>query len=116
MSCIRPPRRVKRAASPTTTSTDSNSLIVAGVGNNPSNMGRRNYKTNFAPRFGLSYRFDEKTVIHTERFKVKFRAESYNFTNTGFGKLTFGQITSAGIGNSADGGSRNIQFGLRLLF
>ncbi|MSV32791.1 MAG: TonB-dependent receptor [Bryobacterales bacterium] len=44
---------------------DTNSLIVAGVGNNPSNMGRKNYYTNFAPRFGISYRFDEKTVIRT---------------------------------------------------
>lgn len=60
----------------------------------------------------------------TERWKVEFRAESYNFTNTpqypnpdgGFGNATFGQITNAGIGNSADGGSRQIQFGIRVLF
>ena len=60
----------------------------------------------------------------TERFKLEFRAESYNFTNTpqypnpdgGFGNATFGQITSASIGSSADGGSRSIQLGLRLLF
>lgn len=60
----------------------------------------------------------------TERFTVEFRAESFNFTNTpqypnpdgGFGNATFGQITNAGIGSSADGGSRQIQFGLRILF
>jgi hypothetical protein len=60
----------------------------------------------------------------TERWKVEFRAESYNFTNTpqypnpdgGFGNATFGQITNAGIANSADGGSRQIQFGIRVLF
>jgi hypothetical protein len=60
----------------------------------------------------------------TERWKIEFRAESYNFTNTpqypnpdgGFGNATFGQITSAGIANSADGGSRQIQFGIRVLF
>ena len=34
----------------------------------------------------------------------------------GFGNATFGQITNAAIGNSADGGSRQIQLGLRLLF
>ncbi len=59
-----------------------------------------------------------------ERFTLEFRAESYNFTNTpqypnpdgGFGNATFGQITNAGIGSSADGGSRQIQFGFRLLF
>lgn len=43
----------------------TNSLIVAGVGNNPSNMGRKNYKGNFAPRLGISYRMNEKTVIRT---------------------------------------------------
>lgn len=44
---------------------ESNSLIVAGVGNNPSNLGRKNYLTNFAPRIGLSYRLNEKTVIRS---------------------------------------------------
>jgi hypothetical protein len=65
-----------------------------------------------------------RRFVISERFKVEFRAESFNFTNTpqypnpdgGFGNATFGQITSAGIGNSADGGSRQIQFGLRLMF
>jgi hypothetical protein len=60
----------------------------------------------------------------TERFTVEIRAESFNFTNTpqypnpdgGFGTATFGQITNADIGSSADGGSRQIQFGLRILF
>ena len=60
----------------------------------------------------------------SERFTVELRAESFNFTNTpqypnpdgGFGNATFGQITNAGIGSSADGGSRQIQFGLRLQF
>ena len=59
-----------------------------------------------------------------ERYTVEIRAESFNFTNTpqypnpdgGFGNANFGQITNAGIGSSADGGSRQIQFGLRFLF
>lgn len=59
-----------------------------------------------------------------ERLTFEVRAESFNFTNTpqypnpdgGFGNATFGQITNAGIGNSADGGSRQMQFGLRILF
>ncbi len=41
----------------------TNSLEVAGVGNVPMNLGRTNYKTNFAPRFGMAYRYNEKTVI-----------------------------------------------------
>lgn len=43
----------------------TNSLIVAGVGNNPSNLGRKNYLTNFAPRVGISYRLNDKTVIRS---------------------------------------------------
>ncbi len=60
----------------------------------------------------------------SERFTAELRAESFNFTNTpqypnpdgGFGNANFGQITNAGIGSSADAGSRQIQFGFRLLF
>lgn len=59
-----------------------------------------------------------------ERWTVEIRAESFNFTNTpqypnpdgGLGNATFGQITNAGIGSSADGGSRQVQMGLRILF
>src|SRR5262245_35764340 len=42
---------------------ENNSLELAGVGDIPSNMGRETNYKNFAPRFGLAYRFDEKTVI-----------------------------------------------------
>jgi hypothetical protein len=38
-------------------------LEVAGVGNIPMNLGRKLYKTSFAPRFGMAYRFNEKTVF-----------------------------------------------------
>jgi len=41
----------------------TNSLSVSGFGNVPNNLGRINYKTSFAPRFGLAYRYNEKTVI-----------------------------------------------------
>jgi hypothetical protein len=41
----------------------TNSLEVAGVGQNPLNMGRQNFKTSFAPRFGAAYRYNDKTVF-----------------------------------------------------
>jgi hypothetical protein len=41
----------------------TNSLVVAGFGNNPMNLGRKTYYTDFAPRLGLSYRLNPKTVI-----------------------------------------------------
>ena len=42
---------------------DTNTLIVAGYGGNPMNLGRKTYYTNFAPRFGAAYRFNTKTVL-----------------------------------------------------
>lgn len=43
----------------------NNSLRIAGVGSVPSDLGlNKNYR-NFAPRIGLAYRMNEKTVIRT---------------------------------------------------
>ncbi len=42
---------------------ETNTLIVAGYGNNPMNLGRKTYYTNFAPRLGMAYRFDSRTVL-----------------------------------------------------
>lgn len=41
----------------------NNTLVVAGYGGNPMNLGRKTYYTNFAPRLGIAYRFDSKTVL-----------------------------------------------------
>ncbi len=41
----------------------TNNLLVAGYGNNPMNMGRKTYYTGFAPRVGMAYRMDPKTVV-----------------------------------------------------
>jgi len=50
----------------------TNSLVVAGFGNNPMNLGRKTYYTDFAPRLGLSYRLDTKTVIRAGMGSVGF--------------------------------------------
>lgn len=42
---------------------DTNRLIITGVGKNPNDLGRTIYTTDFAPRFGVSYRVNEKTVL-----------------------------------------------------
>ena len=43
----------------------NNQLVMAGLGNNPMNLGMNtNYKY-FAPRLGISYRLSDKTVIRT---------------------------------------------------
>ena len=36
---------------------------MAGYGNNPMNLGRKTYYTGFAPRVGVAYRFNAKTVL-----------------------------------------------------
>ncbi|HYM12790.1 MAG TPA: carboxypeptidase-like regulatory domain-containing protein, partial [Bryobacterales bacterium] len=41
----------------------TNSLIIAGIGNNPSNLGLQVHYHDFAPRFGAAYRLNEKTVF-----------------------------------------------------
>lgn len=40
-----------------------NTLVIAGVGGNPSNLGMVKRYKNFAPRFGAAYRVTDKTVI-----------------------------------------------------
>ncbi len=43
----------------------NNTLVIAGVGNNPSNLGMKTRYTDFAPRLGVAYRLSEKTVIRS---------------------------------------------------
>jgi hypothetical protein len=41
----------------------NNSLVLAGIGSNPMNLGRNSSFRYFAPRFGAAYRLTEKTVF-----------------------------------------------------
>src|SRR5215471_14000116 len=41
----------------------NNTLVVAGIGGNPDNLGRETYYHYFAPRAGLAYRLQENTVV-----------------------------------------------------
>jgi outer membrane receptor protein involved in Fe transport len=41
----------------------NNTLVIAGVGGNPSDLGMVTRYKNFAPRIGFAYRLTEKTVI-----------------------------------------------------
>ena len=42
---------------------NTNSVILGGIGGQPANAGTTASKTQFAPRFGLAYRLNEKTVL-----------------------------------------------------
>ncbi len=41
----------------------NNSLVIAGVGGNPSNLGMKTRYNYFAPRIGAAYRVTDKTVV-----------------------------------------------------
>jgi len=78
---------------------ETNSLVVAGIGSNPSNLGMQTNYKNFAPRWGLAYRFTEKTVVRAG-FGISFEpypdnTYAYNFPvrqNNAFNSLnSFGQ-------------------------
>src|SRR5271170_3516290 len=44
-------------------SPSTHSLVIAGLGNNPSNLGLNTRYTYFAPRLGFAYRATEQTVV-----------------------------------------------------
>ena len=41
----------------------NNTLLLAGLGDNPMDMGVKNYKRNVYPRIGISWRLNDKTVL-----------------------------------------------------
>jgi hypothetical protein len=43
----------------------NNTLVIAGIGGNPSDLGLQRHFKDFAPRVGIAYRLNEKTVLRT---------------------------------------------------
>lgn len=78
----------------------TNTLVIAGVGGNPSNLGMANRLRYFAPRLGIAYRLTQSTVIRAgfgisytpfpdnkyayDNYPVKGN-NAYNPTGTGYG-------------------------------
>jgi Carboxypeptidase regulatory-like domain len=58
-----PPATPKSAGGFSNYDPTTNSLVIAGVGSNPSNLGLQTKYTYFAPRLGFAYRATEQTVI-----------------------------------------------------
>jgi len=58
-----PPAVPKNAGGFSNYDPTTNSLVIAGVGGNPSNLGLQTRYHYFAPRTGFAYRLTEKTVI-----------------------------------------------------
>lgn len=77
----------------------TNSLVIAGVGGNPSNLGMKTRYRYFAPRVGLAYRVTDSTVVragfgmsytpfpdNTYAYNYPVRANNaYNPAGAGFG-------------------------------
>ena len=58
-----PPATPKSAGGFSNYDPTTNSLVIAGVGSNPSNLGMQTRYRYFAPRSGFAYRVSEKTVV-----------------------------------------------------
>ncbi len=58
-----PPATPKSAGGFSNYDPTTNSLVIAGIGSNPSNLGLQTRYSYFAPRFGVAYRASEQTVI-----------------------------------------------------
>ena len=58
-----PPATPKSAGGFSNFDPSTNTLVIAGKGSNPSNLGMQTRYTYFAPRFGLAYRASEQTVV-----------------------------------------------------
>ena len=58
-----PPATPKSAGGFSNYDPANNTLVLAGLGGNPSNLGVQTRYTNFAPRTGFSYRATDNTVI-----------------------------------------------------
>ena len=110
----------------------NNTVQIAGYGSVPQNIGVESTWTNFAPRLGAAYRFDEKTVLragfgttivpfpdnrYAYNFPVK-QTEQFNAPNgfappgrwpNGFGPPTFFDIPTNGIVDASIPQLRNAQ-------
>ena len=58
-----PPATPKSAGGFSNYDPTTNSLVIAGIGTNPSNLGMKTRYTYFAPRVGFAYRASEETVV-----------------------------------------------------
>jgi hypothetical protein len=78
----------------------NNTLVVSGVGGNPTNLGMVTRYKNWAPRLGIAYRLDNKTVIragfgisytpfpdNTYAYNYPVRGNNF-YTNVGDGYAT----------------------------
>jgi hypothetical protein len=84
----------------------NNTLVVAGIGGNPMNLGRKTYYKGFAPRFGVAYRLDNKTVLRggLGTSWIPFPDNKYAWDNFPVKQsITYNSLTSYGQAQSSTG-------------
>lgn len=103
-----PPATPRKAGGFVNYNPANNTLIEAGVGGNPSNLGMQSNYKNFAPRLGASYRLFDKTVVRAGIgiSYVPFVDNSYAYnypvkTSTNYGvAATYGPAVNASNSNA----------------
>jgi len=86
-----PPATPRKSAGFVNYNPTDDSLVVAGIDGNPSNLGMQTDYRNFAPRLGISYRATEQTVVRAG-FGISYvpfvdNSYAYNYpikTSTGY--------------------------------
>lgn len=58
-----PPATPRKATGFSNYDPATNSLVIAGIGGNPKNLGRKTKYKDFAPRIGVAYRLGNRTVV-----------------------------------------------------
>ena len=91
----------------------NNTLVLAGIGGNPMNMGMQKNWKYFAPRLGISYRLNNATVIRTgygvsytpfpdNTYAYNFPVKQNNAYSTGASNFAPG-VTPSGVFSMASG-------------
>jgi hypothetical protein len=92
---------------------DNNTLVMAGIGTNPMNMGMQKNWKYFAPRLGISYRLNNATVVRAgfgvsytpfpdNTYAYNFPIKQNNSYNTGASAYAPG-VTPSGVFSMANG-------------
>jgi hypothetical protein len=97
-----PPGTPKVAGAFSNYNPTNNTLVIAGVGGNPSNLGMQTRYNYFAPRTGMAYRATEKTVVRAglgiSYTPIPDNSYAYNYpvrANNGYGMVGTSPYTSA---------------------
>jgi Carboxypeptidase regulatory-like domain len=108
-----PPATPKTAGGFSNYNPANNSLVIAGVGGNASNLGMKTRYTYFGPRLGFAYRATEKTVVRGG-FGISympFEDNSYAYNYPVLGNNAYQSLNSYSLALLSDGAPATFQAG-----